>query len=86
MELLQNLHAKVSSYSNGVVAGSVATVICKDGYDLLGGRQNLTLRCEDQQWHEVVIDENGQELGLRETWRILCYQSRCKCTMLACDL
>ena len=76
-EVILPRYAMVSSYSYGLVNGSEATVVCVKGYELTRGREKITLRCLNRQWHSVLISDDGSE-KLRPIWSALCYQSQRK--------
>ena len=70
-------YAKVSSYSLGLVSGSNATIVCEEGYGLPRDKENITVRCKDRRWYNVITKEDESEI-LRENWTVLCYPSQCK--------
>lgn len=76
MDLSSFQHAIVSSYTNEVVNGSEATVVCKEGYDLIP-KSKMTLRCMNRHWFRVVTNDDGSE-ETRASWSVLCYPSQCK--------
>ena len=67
-------HARLSSYSFGVVDGSEATIVCEEGYRLNMGNEKMTLRCGNQRWYNVITLEDGSE-RLREHWSVSCYNN-----------
>lgn len=77
-------NARVVSYSNGVVNGSRAIIMCKEGYASLFETQTMTLQCfSDSQgpgnWVSVATSRDGREV-LRSKANIVCFlQETCKC-------
>lgn len=74
VDLSNYRNAIVSSYSYGVVNGSEATVVCKEGYDVVPNNEPITLQCIDRQWLRVITNEDGSE-ERKSSWRVLCYPS-----------
>ena len=71
---------RVVSYSYGVVNGSRATIVCKEGYTSVS-EANLTLQCystgeEPAKWLRVVINSDGEENLKRNN--IFCFPDTCK--------
>ena len=79
VDLTSFSHARLSSYTYGVVNGSEATIVCEEGYRLITGNEKMTLRCgikgQSYIWYNVITLENGSE-RLRESWSALCYQCK----------
>ena len=69
-------HTIVSSYTYGVVNGSEATIVCKEGYDLVRYNQ-MTLRCTNRHWFRVITNGDGSE-EINSSWNALCYPSQRK--------
>ena len=78
-------HARLSSYSFGVVNGSEATIVCEEGYRLTRGREKISLRCgknhQSYIWYNVITLDDGSET-LRESWSAPCYPDQCKLSII----
>ena len=71
-------HAIVSSYTYGVVNGSEATIVCKEGYDLIPYNSKMTLRCMNRHWFRVITNDDDGSEETRNSWSVLCYPSQRK--------